>query len=250
MPLVLQQDDGHVRRLTFNRPEQLNAFNEAMYTEAAAAVRDATADGGVRAIVLTGAGKAFSAGQDLSEMQAVDGDLPTEPGFVRFVNALTDCDKPILSAVNGVGVGIGLTMLLHTDLNYFAEGARLKGPFVTLGVVPEAGASLLLPVAMGYSRAADFLFTARWLSAEEAVAAGIGIAVVPRESLLDVVSERAREVAACPPEAVQMTKKLMTHALRDAVLAARDRENDAFRTLLGSPENLAAIQEFFSRGRK
>ena len=111
-------------------------------------------------------------------------DAGPEHGFPAFLQTLADCDKPIVTAVNGVGIGLGLTMLLHTDVNYIAAGARLRAPFVTLGVVPEAAASYLLPIVIGQQRAAEILFTARWIDAEESVALGLTFAVVPRRAAL------------------------------------------------------------------
>ena len=242
--LVKQEQYGAVRVLKMHRPEKRNAFNNAMYQAMAAAITAARDDPGVHALLVTGTGDTFCAGQDFSEMSA---DAGPEHGFPAFVAALIDCDKPILTAVNGPGVGLGLTMLLHTDINYIAAGARLRVPFVTLGVVPEAASSLLLPLAIGQQRAAEILFTARWIEAEESVAIGLTFAVVPRERLFDTALAKATEIADNPPAAVQHTKRLMRVWRREAIAAARQREDDAFQERLGTPENLEAIQAFFER---
>ena len=242
--LVKQESAGYVRVLTMHRPEKKNAFNNAMYRAMADAIGAAHADPAVRVLLITGVGDAFCAGQDFSEMSA---DAGTEHAFPAFVQALTDCDKPIITAVNGVGIGLGLTMLLHTDINYIAVGARLRLPFVTLGVVPEAASSFLLPTVVGHQRAAEILFTARWIDAEESVALGLTFAVVPRERLFATALEKATEIAANPPSAVRHTKRLLRVWRAEAVAAARQREDEAFQQRLGTPENMEAIQAFFER---
>jgi len=234
----------HVRVLTLNRPEKRNAFDNAMYGALTAALQDGIADRGTRVLVITGAGDSFCAGQDFSEMRA-DGDA--EHGFPACLQTLIECDKPIVTAVNGVGIGLGLTMLLHTDVNYIAAGARLRAPFVTLGVVPEAGASLLLPLLVGQQRAAELLFTARWIDAAESVALGLTFAVVAPEQLLETALAKAAEIAANPPDAVQHTKRLLRVWRRPQVFAARAREDQAFTERLGTPENAEAIAAFFER---
>jgi enoyl-CoA hydratase/carnithine racemase len=242
--LVLQEDRRQVRILTMHRPEKKNAFNNAMYRAMAQALVAAQADPQVRVLLITGAGDTFCAGQDFSEMSAAAG---PEHAFPAFLQALVDCDKPIVAAVNGVGIGLGLTMLLHTDVNYIAAGARLRAPFVTLGVVPEAASSYLLPVVVGQQQAAEILFTARWIEAEESVALGLTFAVVAREALAATALAKASAIAANPPGAVQHTKRLLRVWRRQAIAAARGREDEAFQARLGTAENLEAIRAFFEK---
>jgi enoyl-CoA hydratase/carnithine racemase len=242
--LVQQEDHGQVRVLIMHRPEKKNAFDNAMYVAMAQALAAAQANSHVRVLLITGAGDAFCAGQDFSEMSAAAG---PEHAFPAFLQALTECDKPIVAAVNGVGIGLGLTMLLHTDVNYIAAGARLRAPFVTLGVVPEAASSYLLPIVVGAQRAAEILFTARWIGAEESVALGLTLAVVPPEQLLATALATATAIAANPPKAVQHTKRLLRVWRREAIAAARAREDGAFQERLGTPENLEAIRAFFEK---
>jgi enoyl-CoA hydratase/carnithine racemase len=242
--LVLEERRGYVHMITMHRPAKKNAFNNAMYLAMARALGTAQADAAARVLLITGSGDAFCAGQDFSEMSA---DAGPEHGFPAFLQALVECDKPIVTAVNGVGIGLGLTMLLHTDVNYIAAGARLRAPFVTLGVVPEAASSYLLPIVVGQQRAAEILFTARWIGAEESVALGLTFAVLPRERLLDSALAKATEIAANPPEAVRHTKRLLRVWRRQAIAAARQREDEAFQERLGTPENLEAISAFFEK---
>ena len=244
-PLIVR-DEGRVRVLLLNRPEAKNAFNQELYLALANALREADADPQVRVLVLTGAGDAFTAGQDLSEMSAMN-EAEGVIGFEELLDALRDLGKPILSAVNGVGLGLGLTILLHTDINVMAEDARLKCPFVTLGVVPEAGSSFLLPHVVGYQRTAEFLFRARYLSAQEALEFGLVLELRPRDEVLPRAIEIATEIAAQPPAAVRETKRLLKHATRDLADAARKREADEFRNRMVSPEFREAIAAFFEK---
>lgn len=242
--LVKVERRGHVSVVTMNRVAKKNAFHNPMYQAMTRAIVGAQADPEVRVLLITGAGSTFCAGQDFSEMSAEGG---SEHGFPAFLLALVDCDKPIITAVNGVGIGLGLTMLLHTDINYIASGARLRGPFVTLGVVPEAAASFLLPLVVGAQRAAEILFTARWIEADESVALGLTFAVVPPDQLFDTALAKATEISANPPAAVQHTKRLLRVWRKQAIAAARQREDQAFQERLGTPENMEAIRAFFAK---
>src|SRR5262249_14995964 len=150
-----------------------------------------------------GAGEAFSAGQDLGEMTtAPEGG---EHGFPGFMNALCTFDKPLVAAVNGVGVGIGLTMLLHCDIVYVSDPARLRGPFTPLGVVPEAPSTSLLPLVVGYQPAAEILFTADWIDAARAVELGIASRVLSPAELLPAARAIAAKIAAGPIGAIRHT---------------------------------------------
>ena len=244
--VLLSRDEGRVRVLTFNRPETKNAFNQALYIATARALRAADADPAVRAVVLTGAGDAFTAGQDLSEMSSMK-DAEGEIGFTSLLEALEEQEKPLLCAVNGMGFGFGLTILLHTDINVIAEDAVMKCPFVTLGVVPEAGSSFLLPHVIGYQRTAEFLFSARAMDATEARELGIALETRPRDEVLPRTLEIATRIAAQPPAAVRETRRLLRHATRDAAREARLRENDEFQNRMASPEFREAVQAFFEK---
>ncbi|HKC51837.1 MAG TPA: enoyl-CoA hydratase-related protein [Myxococcota bacterium] len=245
---VLESLAGGVLRLTLNRPAQKNAFNTVQWRELRAALAEARADDAVRAVVLTGAGGAFSAGQDLSEMaKSTTAPAGGEHPFGAFLDELCAFDKPLVAAVNGVAVGIGLTILLHCDFVYVAEGARLRAPFVTLGVVPEAASSHLLPLMIGWRAAQELLFGDGWIDAKRAAELGLANRMCAPGELLAVAGEKAAALAALPPEALRHTKRLLL-ATRDAeVRAARAREDQAFRVRVGSPENLEAVRAFFEK---
>ena len=232
--LVLTDDPRPgVRLLTLHRPAARNAFDSALYRATAAALDEARADDAVKVAVLTGAGPAFSAGQDLDEMARIAAGEPIESGFPVLLEALQAFDKPLVAAVNGPAVGIGFTMLPHCDLVLAAESARFRTPFAEMGVPPEAASSYLFPATMGWQRAAEVLFTSPWLSAEEAVACGVARRVVPDGELVAEALALAERVAAAPLQALRAIKSTMLAARADAVAAARRREERAFAEVLG-----------------
>ena len=231
-PVLLVDDDAGVRTLTFNRPGALNAFDQELWYAAADALEDAAADDHVRCVLVTGNGRAFSAGQDLGEMADPTVFEGQEPGYQRFMPVLESFPKPIVAAVNGVGVGIGLTMLLHCDIVLMSDQARLKVPFISLGVTTEASASLLMPATMGWQRAAEVLFTEPWIDADQAVADGIALRAVPHDRLLDEARALASHIGGLPLGPLLATKALMQAGRADAVAAARTREVAEFEHLV------------------
>jgi enoyl-CoA hydratase/carnithine racemase len=245
------RDDARVRVVTLNRPDALNAFNNELYHAAGGALRDASARDDVACVVITGAGRAFSAGQDLGEMSQVDTSAPRDSGiahgFPVFLDTLAAFPKPVIAAVNGLGVGLGLTMLLHCDVVYISETARLRAPFVPLGVAPEAASSLLMPVVMGNQRAAVSLYTGEWLTAGDAVEAGIALRAVPPDDLLPVTLDLARRIARMPVASLVETKRLVIASRIDAVRQARDREDAVFARMVGAPANLEALTAFLEK---
>ncbi len=242
--LRIDDADG-VRLLTFNRPEALNALNDELWDAFRDALVEARERADLRCVLVTGEGRAFTAGQDLGEMAAPpkhdDGELH---GYRGFIGVLEAFDKPLLAAVNGIGVGIGVTLLPYCDLVWIAEGARLRAPFVSLGVTTEAAGSVMLPSRMGWQAAARLVFTGEWLSAADAVACGLAETAVPADRLLDVAMETARTIGAQPVDALQTTKRLMVAGRIDAVRAAREREDAEFVRMVGSPENMEALAKF------
>ena len=252
MTVLRIDDDQRVRLITFDRPHVLNAFDRELYEAAAGALVDAAVDDGIGAVVLTGAGRAFSAGQDLKEMAGLAAQPsgvggPPVSAFPAFVDALQSFPKPLLAAVNGLGLGIGFTMLAHCDIALVAEGARLKTPFTELGVAPEAASSYLFPLRMGWQRAAQVLLSSAWVSAEELVALGLALEVVPAGEVVERTGALARSIAAHPLASLMATKQLMIDAQLPGVAAARQREDRAFSTLLGGAANAAALERFAGR---
>jgi enoyl-CoA hydratase/carnithine racemase len=244
---VLEELAEGVLTITLNRPRQRNAFNVQMWDETRDALRDAQERDDVRAVIVTGSEGAFSGGQDLGEMAKPPAGIGPDHGFPSFIDRLCRFDKPLLAAVNGVGVGIGLTFLLHCDVVYVAEGARLRAPFVPLGVVPEAGSSFLLPYVIGWQRAAGILFTAEWIDAAHAVELGLASRLCKPEELLPAIRARAAAIAMQPLGSLRHTKRLLLATRSDAVRAALEREHRTFALRVGSPENVEAITAFFQK---
>ena len=236
--MVRVETEGRVRRLVLDRPERLNAFTGAGYRELRVAVEAATADVGVGAVVVTGSGRAFSAGADRS---LLDGSATAEERsgageeFGALLAALDACDLPLFAAVNGLAVGFGATVLLHCDLVVLAASARLRFPFTPLGIVPEAGSSALLPARGPWGPAAWALLAGGWVDADEAVRLGVAWRVVPDDHLDAEVGEAAATVAALDRAAVTVTKRLMVAGRDDVVRAAMARELGAMAALTRSP---------------
>jgi enoyl-CoA hydratase/carnithine racemase len=247
MTIVEVADGDGVRLVTWNRPDALNAFNDDVWDATRDALASAQQDPELRCVVLTGTGRAFTAGQDLGEMAAPPehGDDALH-GYRGLIPVLEGFDKPLLAAVNGLGLGIGATILPHCDIVWIAEGARLQVPFMTLGVTTEAAGSMLLPQRMGWQAASHFIFTAEWLSADEAVACGLAWKQCPPDSLLDEVMDTARKIGAMPVDSIQTTKRLMLAARADAVRAARQREDAEFVRMVGSQANQQALTQFLT----
>ncbi len=231
--------DQHVQLCTIERPERRNAFDQEHYVALATAMGEAAANDDVHALVVTGIGAAFSAGQDLKEMAALAGGTATgtHDGFPRLVDQLDTFPKPLLAAVNGDAVGIGLTMLLHCDIAVVAHDARLRVPFSELGVPPEAGSSALMADTVGWQQAAELLFTSRWIDGDEAVRMGLALRAVPRADVLDHTMAIAQRIASHSPWAVQTAKRLMLEARGQRSRTARRHEDAAFATLFRGASN-------------
>lgn len=239
--MVRIDDHGRARLITFDRPEALNAMNSALYTASAEALDEAATDPNVATVVLTGAGRAYCAGQDLNEMGAPP---EGEHGFQRFADTITAFPKPLIAAVNGLAIGIGFTMLPYCDLVLVADTARFRTPFAQLGVVPEAASSFLFPATMGWQEAAYTLLTGEWRSASDVVAAGLALREVPADQLLDEALALAAKLAVLPVPSLVETKRLM-RAQRDAAAReARAQEEATFAELLDGPACREALTAF------
>ncbi|MGV0633451.1 enoyl-CoA hydratase-related protein [Mycolicibacillus trivialis] len=249
--MILQiEDHNRVRTLTLNRPEALNAFNEALYDATTEALLAAAEDPTVAVVLLTGAGRAFSAGTDLTEMQArvTDPDfVPGRHGFTGLIDALSRFPKPLICAVNGVGLGIGATVLGHADLAFMSTTARLKCPFTSLGVAPEAASSYLLPQLIGRQNAAWMLLSSEWIDAAEARRMGLVFAVCEPGDLMAEARRHAEVIAARPIASLVAVKHTMVEPIRPEIAAASRRENAHFAELLGGQANADALADFTGR---
>jgi enoyl-CoA hydratase/carnithine racemase len=244
--LEMARQDG-VLRLAFNRPTKKNALTGAMYDGARAALEAADRDADVGAILLHGTGGSFTAGNDIADFLAAAGagsqhDSPAH----RFVRAIAGCETPIVAAVEGVAVGVGMTMLFHCDLVYLAPNATLRMPFVDLGLVPEAGSSLTVPRRVGLVKANELLLLGDPIGAEEAVRVGIANAVLPADQLMVHALRQASRLAAKPRAALAATRRLI-RGDRAEVLARLEAETEVFAAALRGPEARAAFAAFLER---
>ncbi len=242
-------DANRVRTLTFNRPDAMNAFNEALYHATCDALREAALDDDVAVVTLTGAGRAFCAGTDLEEMQNRDRTVPFSAGakgFARMMETLIEFPKPLICAVNGIGVGLGTTMLGFADLTFMSSTARLKCPFTSLGIAPEAGSTYLLPKLIGRQNAAWLLMSSEWITADEALAMGLIWKVCEPEDLLATTSGYAERLAAQPVESLSAVKQLLSVTESDNIRAALDRENALIDELVDGPAHAEALAGFIA----
>jgi enoyl-CoA hydratase/carnithine racemase len=249
---LLVDDEARVRTLTLNRPQALNACNEALYDALTDAFLEAADDPSVAVVLLTGAGRAFCAGTDLLEMaeRVVNPDFqPGRHGFLGLMDALLDFPKPLVVAVNGIGLGIGATILGYADLAFMATTAKLKCPFTSLAVAPEAGSSFLFPQLVGRQNATWALLSSEWITAEEAHAMGLVWKLAEPDELLAEAHRHASVLAAKPISSLVACKRVITEPIRAEVRAARERENQCFVELMGGPANNEALAAF-AEGRE
>ena len=242
MPDILTAQEKHILRVQINRPGKKNALTPAMYDALRGAIEGADRDDEIRVIYITGSGDSFSAGNDLNSFLS-------DPGSVapaQFIKAVASAGTPIVAAVNGVAVGVGVTMLLHCDLVYAAEGAIFRLPFIDLGLVPEAASTYLLPRMAGYGRAAELLLLGGAFSAEKAQACGIVNEVVAADALDELAWSKAEQLAAKPPEALRQTKMLLKRGTQQAVRETIEAELGIIGERLVSDEARGIMEAFFA----
>ena len=259
------RSDGGVRIITLARPEKKNAFTFAMYDALARALARADADDDVRVVLIEGAGGVFTAGNDLADFLQLSsagaagsgatrattgGDAAGDGGAaVRVLLQLVDQQKPIVCAVDGPAIGIGTTMLLHADYVAASTRARFALPFVNLGLSPEGGSSVLLPMLVGLQRASEWLLFGEPFDAARAKEAGLVNEVVEPEALTERALARARSLAERPVASLTAAKRLLREPLRAQVKATIEREWHVFVERLASPEAAQAMQAFLQKRR-
>ena len=232
------------------RQEKKNALTQAMYTAMAEALEAANTDAGVRAVLITGQPGIFTSGNDIDDFMQRPPSLgkdSDETPVACFMRALLDCDKPVVAAVTGAAVGIGTTLLLHCDLVYVSDEARLAMPFVSLGLVPEYASSLVLPALIGHVKAAEKLMLGEPFTGSDAVDCGIANAVLPAGEVVNHARRMAERFNALAPGAVADTKRLMRAPLRARIREVMAAEGALFGQRLRSPEATEAFQAFFQK---
>jgi enoyl-CoA hydratase/carnithine racemase len=242
--IKLTEEDG-VLEIAFARPDKKNALSNAMYRAAREALESAQTNKAVRVVLFSAEGDAFTAGNDIGDFAKVANGQDGEPQAHVFIEALGRAEKPIVAAVPGVAVGVGTTMLLHCDLVYVAETAKLSAPFVNLALVPEAASSMLLPARVGHVRAFAMFALGESISGAEAVTLGLANKVLPQDEVLTAARAAAKALAKKPLGSVLATKRLMRDVA--ALLAKMDNETMVFGERLKSDEAREAFRAFAER---
>ena len=243
---VTIEQNGPVQIIRMNRPEKKNALTRSMYAAMAAALTSGDADPDIRVHVFFGVPGAFTAGNDLADFlsYATGGEQGTE--VYDFLLALANSQKPMIAGVDGVAVGLGTTMQLHCDVTIASQNALFRAPFIDLGLVPEAGSTMLAPAAIGSQQAFALLALGEDFSAERALQVGLIHSVVDDGELEATVIAKAQEIAAKPPEALKLARDFLKGD-RSAVISRLNEEGKLFRERLKSKEAIAALTAFMTR---
>jgi enoyl-CoA hydratase/carnithine racemase len=247
---VLLNVEGGVATVTLNRPEAMNAWNPAMAAALDLALRACDANDDVRAVVLTGAGRAFCAGADLGG--GGETFKPREGGMVGDTRAAPPywpfhVRKPVIAAINGHAIGVGITLPLTCDIRFVAEDAKLQFAFVRRGVLPELASHTLLPRVIGFSRAADLLLTGRMFSGREAAELGLASRALPAGEVLGAAQEKAREFALAAPLSVAISKQLLWEGIALSAPEMMKREGPPFGLLGGHADAREGIAHFLEK---
>ncbi|MCL1148220.1 enoyl-CoA hydratase-related protein [Shewanella sp. 10N.261.52.F9] len=245
MSTIQVSDDNGVRVITFNRPDKRNALNLQMYTQLTEYLIQGESDNEIRAFMFRGQAECFTSGNDVADFLQNSSLGSDHPAF-RFLFCLLDLKKPVVAAVTGAAVGIGTTMLLHCDLVYADNSAKFQLPFVQLALVPEAGASLLLPQVVGQTKASELLMLGESFNASQAHAYGMINDIIESETIFEYALQRAHQLAALPPISLQSTKKLIRYN-REEVRAQMEKELIEFEARLASDEAKARFSAFLKR---
>ncbi|MBZ9662084.1 crotonase/enoyl-CoA hydratase family protein [Mesorhizobium sp. ESP-6-4] len=243
---ILVERQGAVQIIRINRPDKKNALTRAMYARMSAALAEGDADPAVRVHVFLGVPGAFSAGNDLADFLVITTGGEGGNEVWDFLMVLAKAEKPMVSGVDGIAVGIGTTLNLHCDLTFATPRTLFRTPFVDLGLVPEAGSSLIAPRLLGRQGAFALLGLGEGFSAERAKAAGMIYDVVAEDSLESAVLAAAADIAAKPPGALKIARDLM-RAPREELIARIEVESEHFRERLKSDEARAALTAFMTR---
>jgi enoyl-CoA hydratase len=247
--LLVEKKDG-ICKLTMNRPEALNAVGPELHPELENIFADVARDEEVRVVVLTGAGRAFSAGGDIKLMQrGLDAPIADKTVGLfgearRLIHNIVDVPQPIIAMVNGHAMGLGATLALHCDLVYAAEGARIGDPHVAVGLVAGDGGAVVWPLLVGIAKAKEYLLTGDQIEAKEAERIGLINKAVPPEELEPTVMAMAQRLAAGAPKAIQWTKLSINRHLKQAVNLVLDASLAVEGLSLGTQDHGAAVNAF------
>ena len=248
MSEVLTERDGAVLTITLNRPEVFNAFNAALHAALHAALEDA-ADPGIRAVVITGAGRGFCAGQDLKEFQEVSGSIRErlEQTYHPNIRLIRGLEKPVIAAVNGPCAGAGLSLAAACDLRIAADAATFVPGFIGIGLVPDSGGSWFIHRLLGFARAFEWMTSNRKLTAAEAHAWGIVSEVVEAKQLPTRAAELAATYAALPTRGVALTKRLFEHAYTASLDEQLELEAELQQQATGTADFAEGVTAFLEK---
>lgn len=247
-PPVMCKATGAIAIATINRPERRNALNIAAYRGLIDFIRQSEADPAIRAMVITGADGHFTSGNDLADFAAAKTPEDVKVA-IHFLLAISGAEKPVVAAIEGHAVGIGTTMLLHCDFAHAARDAQFRLPFITLGLTPEGGSSLLLPAIAGAKRAAELLLLGEAFTAETARESGLLTSITEPGQALDAAMTTAGKLAALPAEGLRLSKQLLRRGMAQATRETIEHEARIFAERLTSPEAQEAFMRFFA-GKK
>jgi len=250
MPAIRTETTDAVLTITLDRPDALNAFDRAMKGELLAALKAADRDRAVRVLIITGAGRAFSAGQDLKERQDPGAaDLITElrTRYNPLILAMRRLEKPIIAAVNGVAAGAGCSLALACDLVIASEQARFIQAFSRVGLVPDSGSTWFLPRLMGYARAAEMTFLAEPMDAATAERLGLVNRVVPGDRLMDEARALAERLAGAAPLALALTKRALNRAMGADLASQLDYEAQLQAVAGASADHAEGVAAFVAK---
>lgn len=240
--------------ITLNRPDSLNAFNDAMRKELLDALQQAEGGEAVRCLVITGAGRAFGSGQDLAEVEAwhSGGSGPEfgnllRQGYNPVIRCMREMDKPIIAAVNGVAAGAGFSLALACDIRIASEEASFIQAFIKVGLIPDLGSTFYLPQLVGLGKAAELCFTGDKVSAQEALRLGIVNRVVEHDDLLTVTMELARKLARLPTRAIGLTKRLLNEAMASDLDTQLEAEAFAQQTAGKTADHREGVAAFVEK---
>jgi len=245
---ILVSVEDRVATITLNRPERMNAWTGQLASEVSSALRAANDDDGVRAIVITGAGRAFCAGADLGggggTFAGREGrTAPAQPQILPY-----EIDKPVIAAINGAAVGVGITYPMMCDVRIVAEDAKIQFAFVRRGVIPELASHVIVARVAGLSNAADLLLSGRMILGSEAAAMGLATEALPREQVLPRALERAKDIARnTAPVSVAIAKRLLWEGLTSSVPQMREREGKLFTWAGNQPDSKEGVLSFLEK---
>ena len=250
---ILYDVDAGVATITLNRPEKLNAFNDEMLKALEGALKQAEKDPAVRCVVITGAGRGFTAGQDLAAVQDRDrsGGMSfrehLEHTYNRVIKKIRKMEKPVIASVNGVAAGAGASLALSCDLRICSEKASFIKSFIGVGLVPDSGSTFFLPRMVGYARAFELAITAERLSASDALGLGLANRVVAPEALAEATSEFAGRLAKAPTKAIGLTKRAMNRALTSSLDEALGYEAQLQEIAGGTADHAEGVAAFLEK---